>query len=209
LCTTYHWKFLDEGYNFDLDLILIRGLHTKLWVSKVATIPILGISGLALGSPETKWHLGAGLMAKHKVYYKGEGSGFPPSPGRGESCEFVFACGSFMHQKGSSYALANLLFGLCKSVWVIELLVNLPSPHPGAPTCPFTPKVLRAKERAPSHSPSVVLTFRFAMSPSRSLGVHHALLVAQVVLYFVIPWFWYTMKSPDGFCNKMFWRSPN
>jgi hypothetical protein len=25
----------------------------------------------------TKWHLGAGLVAKHKVYTKGEGGGFP------------------------------------------------------------------------------------------------------------------------------------
>jgi hypothetical protein len=29
-----------------------------------------------------------------------------------------------------NYALTNLLFGLCKSVWVIDLLVNLPSPIP-------------------------------------------------------------------------------
>jgi hypothetical protein len=29
------------------------------------------------GSPETKWHLSAGPVAKHKVYYKGEGGGFP------------------------------------------------------------------------------------------------------------------------------------
>jgi hypothetical protein len=29
------------------------------------------------GSPETKCHLGVGLMARHKVYYKGEGGGFP------------------------------------------------------------------------------------------------------------------------------------
>jgi hypothetical protein len=29
------------------------------------------------GSPGTKWHLGVGPMVKHKVYYKGEGGGFP------------------------------------------------------------------------------------------------------------------------------------
>jgi hypothetical protein len=29
------------------------------------------------GSPETKWHLSVGPVAKHKVYYKGEGGGFP------------------------------------------------------------------------------------------------------------------------------------
>ncbi len=35
------------------------------------------ISGLPLGSPETKCHLGASPMAKHRVYYKGEGGDFP------------------------------------------------------------------------------------------------------------------------------------
>jgi len=34
----------------------------------------------------------------HIVYYKGEGGGFPPSPGCGESCESMFARGSSMHQ---------------------------------------------------------------------------------------------------------------
>jgi hypothetical protein len=29
------------------------------------------------GSPGTKCHLDAGLVARHKVYYKGEGGGFP------------------------------------------------------------------------------------------------------------------------------------
>jgi hypothetical protein len=30
------------------------------------------------------------------------------------------------------------------------MLVTFPSPHPGAPTRPFTPKVLQARERAPT-----------------------------------------------------------
>jgi hypothetical protein len=46
--------------------------------------------------------------------------------------------------KCSNYALTNLLFGLCRSVWVIDLLINFPSPILAHP---FTPKVLRAKER--------------------------------------------------------------
>ncbi len=37
----------------------------------------MGISGLPLGSPRTKCHLDAGPVARHKVYYKGEGGGFP------------------------------------------------------------------------------------------------------------------------------------
>jgi hypothetical protein len=72
-CATYRWKVLNEGYNVALDLISIEGLHTKLYTPKVVKVPTLGISGLPLGSLETKWHLGASLMAMHK----GEGGGFP------------------------------------------------------------------------------------------------------------------------------------
>jgi len=74
---TYRWKVLNEGYNFALNLILIGGLHTKLWGSKVAGVPTLAISGLPLGSPETKCHLDVGLVDRNRVYYKGEGGGFP------------------------------------------------------------------------------------------------------------------------------------
>jgi hypothetical protein len=61
--------------------------------------------------------------------------------------------------KCSNYDLTNLYLGLCRSMWVIELLVNLPSPHPRAPTCPSTPKMLRAKEHTATPSPFVVFTF--------------------------------------------------
>jgi hypothetical protein len=71
------WKAFNGHYNFVLDLISIGGLHTKLWAPKIAKIPTLGISRLPLGSPGTKCHLGDGFMAMHRVYYKGEGGGFP------------------------------------------------------------------------------------------------------------------------------------
>jgi hypothetical protein len=44
---------------------------------KVTGVPILGISRFPLGSPRTKCHLDVGPMASHRVYYKGEGGGFP------------------------------------------------------------------------------------------------------------------------------------
>jgi hypothetical protein len=74
---TYRWKAFDKGYNFSSDLITIRGLNTKLWGPKVARIPTLGISGLPFGSLKTKCHLDVGLVEKHRIYYKGEGDGFP------------------------------------------------------------------------------------------------------------------------------------
>jgi hypothetical protein len=73
---TYHWKTINEGYNFVLDLISIRGLKRKLCTSKVAGVPTLGISGFALSSLEIKCRLDASHVAKHRVYYKGEGGGF-------------------------------------------------------------------------------------------------------------------------------------
>jgi len=73
----WRWKAFDKGYNFVSDLISIEGLHTKLWGPKVTGISTLAISGLPLGSPETKSHLDVGLVERHKIYYKGEGGGFP------------------------------------------------------------------------------------------------------------------------------------
>jgi hypothetical protein len=52
--TKYRWKALDKGYNFTLNLTSIGGLHTKLWDSKVARIPISRISRPPLGNFETK-----------------------------------------------------------------------------------------------------------------------------------------------------------
>jgi len=76
-CVTYHWKALDEGYNFALDIISIEGSNTKLWRLKVARVPTLAIMGLPLGSLGTKTHLDVGLVERRKLYYKGEGGGFP------------------------------------------------------------------------------------------------------------------------------------
>jgi len=70
-------KAFDEGYNFALDFISIGGLHTKLWAPEVVKIPSLGIPRLPLGSPRIKCHLDVGLVERHRVYYKGEGGGFP------------------------------------------------------------------------------------------------------------------------------------
>jgi hypothetical protein len=59
---TYRWKALNEGYNFGLDLIPIRGLHKKLWTHKVLEVTTLAISGLPFGSPGKKCHSDATPM---------------------------------------------------------------------------------------------------------------------------------------------------
>jgi hypothetical protein len=74
-----------------------------------------------------KMTLGVGHMAMHRVYYKREGDGFPQV--RVVVSFMVYVClWPFCAPKCSNYALINLLFGLCKFVWVIELIVNLLSP---------------------------------------------------------------------------------
>jgi len=74
---TYHWKALNKCYNFVLYLISIEGLDTKLWGPKVAGVPTLVISRLPLRNLRTKSHLDVSFVERHKVYYKGEGDGFP------------------------------------------------------------------------------------------------------------------------------------
>ncbi len=52
---------------------------------------------------------------------------------KSESWWVLWVCvaqGSSLHQKCYNYALTNLLFGLCMSMWVIKLLFNIPSPIP-------------------------------------------------------------------------------
>jgi hypothetical protein len=83
---TYSWKALNKGYNFASNCISIQGLLAKLWSSKIMGVPTWSILGLPLGSLGTKSHLDVGPVERCRVYYKGEGGGFPPSSGRGESC---------------------------------------------------------------------------------------------------------------------------
>jgi hypothetical protein len=69
---TYRWKALNNGYNFALDLISIKGLHTKLCGPKVAGVPTLGISRLPFESPKTKCHLDVGLWRGTKYIKRGK-----------------------------------------------------------------------------------------------------------------------------------------
>jgi hypothetical protein len=55
-------------------------------------------------------------------------------------------------------------------VGVIDVLVNLPSPHLVTPTRPSTPKVLQAKERTPTPSPSIIFTFGLVVESIVELG---------------------------------------
>ncbi len=117
---TYRWKALNKGYyNFASDLISIGGLHTKLWGSKVVKVPTLAISGLPSGSPGTKSHLDVGLMERHRLYYKGEGGGFPQVRVMVNlvslSCPWLI-----LAPKVLQLCTNHLMLVLCRSVWVVN-----------------------------------------------------------------------------------------
>jgi len=172
---TYRWKYLDEGYNFASDLISIRGLHTKLWAPKVVRVSTLAILSLPLGSPGTKCYLDVGLMERHKVYYKGEGGGFPQ----------VQAMVSLMSPSCSWFVLApkvlqlctnHFVLVLCRFVWVVEAFQFFLVPSRSSSTPLYLSKVLWVKERASTPYSSVVFCLDSHLRPSRSWErVRHAL----------------------------------
>jgi hypothetical protein len=76
-CATHCWKALDEIYNFASHLVPIGGLSTKFKPRKVTGVPTLAVSGLPFGTPRTKSHLDVAFANRCRVYYMGEGGGFP------------------------------------------------------------------------------------------------------------------------------------
>jgi hypothetical protein len=76
---TYHWKALDESYNFSLNCTSIQGLLAKLWGSKVASreSQLARFRDSHLRVPGEKSHLDVGPVERCRVYYKGEDGGFP------------------------------------------------------------------------------------------------------------------------------------
>jgi hypothetical protein len=51
---TYHWKVLEKGYKFVLNLTSIRGLHKKLCASKGAKVLITKILGILIWESQEK-----------------------------------------------------------------------------------------------------------------------------------------------------------
>jgi len=46
-------------------------------ITKISGVQIGTVSGLLLGNPRTKSHSDVGAAKRHRVYYMGEGGGFP------------------------------------------------------------------------------------------------------------------------------------
>jgi hypothetical protein len=75
---TWRWKALKESYNFGSTLAPIGPCSREIWAFKVLGLQPETISGLLFGSPGKKSHLDVASAESYRVYYMGEGGGFPP-----------------------------------------------------------------------------------------------------------------------------------
>jgi hypothetical protein len=170
---TYRWKDLDEGYNFSSDLIVIGGLHKKLCVLKVAGIWVVTISGLPLGNPGTKNHLGVASVERRRVYYKGEGGGFLQvravvslvCPG----CSWLVLAPKVLQLCTNHFMLI-----LCKSMWVSKAchIFLVPSRSSSTPLYPSI--MLRVRECASTPCSSIVFSLGLTFESLKELGVCHS-----------------------------------
>jgi len=131
---TYCWKDLNESYNFASDFISIGGLHVKLWAPKLQKSQLWEFR-----DSHDKMTFGAGPMAKHKVYYKGEGGGFPQVQPVVSLVSPILLV--VRHSTKVLWLYTNQLVvwfvQVCVSEW---LLVILPSPIPKFQHTPLPPK---------------------------------------------------------------------
>jgi hypothetical protein len=169
---TYRWKALDEGYNFASNLIMIGGLHRKLCALKVAEIPVVTISGLPFGSPETKSHLNVAYVERHRIYYKGEGGGFPQVRAMVSlvcpSCPWLVLTPKVLQPCTNHLALV-----LCRSVWVSKACHFFLVPSQSSNTPLYPSIVLQTKARALTLCPSIVFNLGLAFESLKELGVCH------------------------------------
>jgi hypothetical protein len=133
---TWRWKALDESYNFGLELVPIQVQGEELWPSKVLGLQPEIVSGLQLGSPGKKSHLDVASAESCKVYYMGEGGGFPESGPWWVLCVKVpVAC---PNTQGCSRMWTNPFVVSFGWRFMLDLVVHLPSLILGLLACPFT-----------------------------------------------------------------------
>ncbi len=143
----------------------------KLWALKVAGDPTLAILGFPLGSPETKCHLDVSLVERRRVYYKGEGGGFPQVQAMvslvNPSCPWLI-----LTPKVLQLWINHLVLVLCIPMWVSEAcqFFLVPSRSSSMPLYPS--KMLRAWERAQIPCSSIVFCLGLTFESLKELGAH-------------------------------------
>jgi hypothetical protein len=163
---TYCWKALDEGYNFASDL-------NQKSTRKVMAPQSHGNPNLSnFETPRIKSHLDVGPMERCRVYYKGEGDGFPQVRA---VVSLVCSCCSWLVLAPKVFQLCtnHLALVLYRSMWVDKACQLFLVPFRSSNT-PFYPsKVLRARERAPTPYSSIVFCLGFTFESLKELGMRH------------------------------------
>jgi len=169
---TYCWKALDERYNFASDHIAIWGLLAKLWGSKVARVLAGGISRLPLGNPGKNSHLDVASVESCRVYYKGEGGGFPQVRA---VVSLVCPCYPWLVLAPRVFQLCanHFVWVVCRPVWVSQVcqLFLVPSRSSNMPLYPSRCCGLRSMLRL--FFLSLFSYLGSHLSPFEELGVRH------------------------------------
>jgi hypothetical protein len=142
----------------------------KVMAPQSCRSPNLGNFETPLGSLGIKSHLDVGPMERCKIYYKGEGGGFPQVRA---VVSLVCPCCPWLILTPEVLQLCtnHLALVLCRSVWVEKAcqLFLVPSRSSNTPLYPS--KVLWARERAPTPYSSVVFCLGLTFESLKELGV--------------------------------------
>jgi hypothetical protein len=159
----------------------IRGLHAKLWRPKVTGIPTLAILRLPLGSLWTKSHLDVGPVGSHRIYYKGEGGGFPQVRAVMSlvslNCPWLVLAPKVLQLCTNHFVLV-----LCRPVWVSKACQFFLVPSQSSSTPLYPSKMLRVGEHALTPYYSVVFCLGLAFESLKELGTRHALRIYNKIL---------------------------
>jgi hypothetical protein len=122
------------------------------------------------GVPGQNGHLDVVPVEWRRVYYKGEGGGFPQV--RAVVSLVCPGCPWFvLTPKVFQLCTNHLVLVLCRSVWMNKAchIVLVPSRSSSTPLYPFI--VLQAKERASTPCPSVIFNLGLTFESRKELGV--------------------------------------
>jgi hypothetical protein len=119
-----------------------------------------------------KMPFGCGPMGRHRVYYKGEGGGFPQfrsvvslvSP----SCLWLVLAPKVLQLCTNHFVLV-----LCRPVWVSEACQFFLVPSRSSNTPLYPSKVLRTREHALTPYSSVVFCLGVTLESFKELGTRH------------------------------------
>ncbi len=128
---------------------------------------VVGISRLPRGSFKTKNHLDVAPMERRRIYYKGEGGGFPQVWAMVNlmcpSCAWLVLAPKVLQLCTNHFVLV-----LCMSVWVIKACQFFLIPFQSSKT-PFYPSImLQIKERPWLLTLSLFSVWDSHLRPSRS-----------------------------------------